>query len=129
MSMKWTPEELEILEEMSEAYTPKQIAYRLRRRGYHRTKLGVHRKLYRLGYSARPTLDNYSCKQIAQTLSLNPCTVANWVKRGWLRAIRRSSTNYLVKSRDLKRFFKNPPQSIKKRIARVDPQIIRYLVG
>lgn len=129
MKKKWTPQELEILEEMSEAYTPKQIAYRLRIRGYHRTTLAVHKKLYSLGYSARPTLDNYSCNQIAQALSLNPCTVAKWVKRGWLKAIRRSATNYLVKSRDLKRFFKNPPHSIKKRIAAIDPQVVRYLVG
>ncbi|MBD2510140.1 hypothetical protein H6G91_23065 [Nostoc muscorum FACHB-395] len=129
MKRKWTPQELDILEEMSEAYTPKQIAYRLRRRGYHRTTLAVHKKLYALGYSARPTLDNYSCNQIAQALSLNSSTVARWVRLGWLKAIRRSTRNYLVKSRDLKRFFKNPPQSIKKRIAAIDPQVVRYLVG
>ncbi|MBE9210062.1 hypothetical protein IQ244_26920 [Nostoc sp. LEGE 06077] len=129
MSIRWAEDELATLHEMAEMYTPEQIAFRLKRRGYYRTVSAVKSKLQSLGYSARPTLDNYSCREIAKNLRLHSNTVRNWVKQGWLKAKKRSVHCYQVKSRDLKRFFKNPPQSIRTRISQIDPQVIRYLVG
>ncbi|BBD63310.1 hypothetical protein NIES2109_61600 (plasmid) [Nostoc sp. HK-01] len=126
---KWEPEEIEVLEEMSEAYTLKQIARRLKRHGYQRTTEGINKKLNRLGYSTRTTLDNYSCNQIAKTLCVDSSTVAAWVKRGWLRGRQRSATQYQVKSQDLKRFLKNPPRRIKNLIASLDQLAIKSLVG
>ncbi|WP_416212836.1 helix-turn-helix domain-containing protein [Nostoc sp. LEGE 12450] len=86
-------------------------------------------KLNSLGYSAHPTLDNYSCKEIAQVLQLNFSTVTRWVKRGWLKATRRSARHYQIRRWHLKQFFENPPQSIKKRIAALDVEAINYLLG
>ncbi|MBD2303645.1 hypothetical protein H6G28_34690 [Nostoc sp. FACHB-190] len=129
MSIKWDESELATLYEMAEMYTPKQIAFRLKRRGYHRTVSAVTRKLNSLGYSTRPVLDNYSCREIAKNLCVPPSTVINWVRQGWLKAKKRCANRYQVKSRDLKQFFKHPPQPIKHRIAAIDPQVVRYLVG
>ncbi|WP_206757521.1 hypothetical protein, partial [Nostoc sp. FACHB-87] len=117
------------LEEMAEMYTPEQIVFRLKRRGYYRTVSAVKNKLYSLGYSTRPVLDNYSCREVAKNLCVPPTTVVNWVRQGWLKAKKRCANRYQVKSRDLKRFFNNPPQPIKHRIAAIDPQVVRYLVG
>jgi excisionase family DNA binding protein len=121
MSIKWSDEELGIIEANAEVYTVKQIASILKRRGYQRTPIAI--------YSARPTLDNYSCKEIAQVLQLNFSTVTRWVKRGWLKATKRSARHYQIRRWHLKQFFDNPPQSIKKRIAALDTQAINYLVG
>ncbi|MBW4565906.1 MAG: hypothetical protein KME32_33465 [Mojavia pulchra JT2-VF2] len=129
MGIKWDDNELATLDEMAEMYTPKQIVFRLKRRGYTRTVSAVTKKLYSLGYSTRPVLDNYSCREIANNLCVPPSTVVNWVRQGWLKAKKRCVNRYQVKSRDLKRFFNNPPQPIKKRIADLDPQVVRYLVG
>ncbi|HEY9803988.1 MAG TPA: hypothetical protein V6D25_26870 [Leptolyngbyaceae cyanobacterium] len=129
MRIKWTEKELDILEEMAEMFTVKQIAFRLKRRGYYRSELAIASKLHRLGYSIRPSLDNYSCSQIAQALCLHSTTVGNWVRQGWLKATKRYTTCYQVRSRDLKRFFQNPPAPIRKRIEAIDPQVISYLVG
>ncbi|MEA5566653.1 helix-turn-helix domain-containing protein [Anabaena sp. UHCC 0399] len=129
MSNKWTPQEIETLEEMAESYTPKQIAYRLKRRGYYRSLEGIRKKLHSLGYSVRPTLDNYSCNEVAKVLQVDSGTVAAWVKRGWLKAIKPSVHQYQIKSRDLKRFLQNPPRRIRNLIASLDQQAIRYLVG
>jgi transposase len=129
MGIRWHENELATLYEMAEMYTPKQIAFRLKRRGYHRTASAVRRKLHSLGYSIRPTLDNYSCSEIAKNLCLHPTTVTYWVRQGWLKAKKRCTSCYQIKSRDLKQFFKNPPKSIRHRIAAIDPQVVRYLVG
>ncbi|MHC5770586.1 MAG: MerR family transcriptional regulator [Nostoc sp.] len=129
MSIKWTDEELTIIEAKAEVYTVKQIASILKRRGYQRTPVAIYLKLNNLGYSARPTLDNYSCQEIAQVLQLNFSTVTRWVKRGWLKATRRSARHYQVRKWHLKQFFENPPQSIKKRITSLDPEAINYLLG
>ncbi|MBD2458519.1 hypothetical protein H6G80_31195 [Nostoc sp. FACHB-87] len=129
MSIKWTQPELATLYEMAETHTVKQITFRLKRRGFHRTELAIANKLNALGYSIRPTLDNYSCSEIAKHLCLHPTTIIYWIKQGWLKAKKRSVSCYQVKSRDLKRFFKNPPKSMQKRIAAIDPQVVRYLVG
>lgn len=129
MRIRWTKEELATLEEMAEMFTVKQIAFRLKRRGYYRTELAIACKLYALGYSTRPTLDNYSCSEIAKNLCLHPTTITKWVRQGWLKAKKRSVHCYQVRSQDLKQFFQNPPASIRKRIAAIDPQVISYLVG
>lgn len=129
MSIKWDENELVTLEEMAQMYTPEQIVFRLKRRGYYRTVSAVKRKLRSLGYSTRPVLDNYSCREIAKNLCLHPTTVIYWVRQGWLKARKSSVYCYQVKSRDLKQFFKHPPQSIRKRIGAIDPQVVRYLVG
>ncbi|BAY41637.1 hypothetical protein NIES2111_60330 (plasmid) [Nostoc sp. NIES-2111] len=126
---KWTPQEVEILEEMAESHTAQQIAQRLTRHRYHRSLEGIRKKLYSLGYSVRPTLDNYSCKHIGEVLQVDSSTVAGWVKRGWLKAIKRSSHHYQVKSQDLKRFLNNPPRRIKNLIASLDQLAVKYLVG
>jgi len=80
MYTKWTDEELAIVEEMACLYTVKQIAYRLKRRGYTRSTSAIQKKLRCLGYSARPILDNYNCCEIARVLQLNSATVWSWVK-------------------------------------------------
>ncbi|MFW9259856.1 MULTISPECIES: helix-turn-helix domain-containing protein [unclassified Nostoc] len=129
MSIKWTDEELAIIEAKAEVYTIKQISSILKRRGYQRTPIAIYLKLNSLGYSARPTLDNYSCQEIAQVLQLNFSTVTRWVKRGWLKATRRSARHYQIRRWHLKQFFENPPQSIKKRIAALDTEAINYLLG
>ncbi|MBD6620873.1 hypothetical protein FNW02_35365 [Komarekiella sp. 'clone 1'] len=129
MRRKWTDEELLTLDEMAQMYTLKQIAFRLKKRGYYRTRFAISKKLYALGYSTRPILDNYSCEEIAKTLHYHSTTVTQWVRKGWLKAQKRSATCYQVRSHDLKRFLKNPPQSLTNRIAAIDPQIIKYLVG
>jgi hypothetical protein len=129
MGIKWDENELATLYEMAEMYTPKQIAFRLKRRGYHRTELAITNKLNALGYSTRPVLDNYSCREIAKNLCVPPSPVVNWVRQGWLKAKKRCVNRYQVKSRDLKQFFNHPPQPIRHRIAAIDPQVVRYLVG
>jgi hypothetical protein len=126
---KWTDEELAIIEVMADLYTKEQIAKSLKRKGYQRTPVAIGLKLNSLGYSARPTLDNYSCKEIAQVLKLNFSTVSRWVGRGWLKATKRSARHYQVRISHLKQFFDNPPQSIKKRIAALDTEAINYLLG
>jgi DNA-binding MarR family transcriptional regulator len=103
MGIKWDENELATLYEMAEMYTPKQIASRLKRRGYTRTELAIINKLNALGYSSRPVLDNYSCREIAKNLCVPPSTVVNWVRQGWLKAKKRCVNRYQVKSRDLKR--------------------------
>lgn len=75
----WSPQEVEILEEMAESHSPEQIARRLNKHGYKRTREGICKKLRSLGYSVRPTLDNYSCKYIAEVLQMDSSTVADWV--------------------------------------------------
>ncbi|WP_339381761.1 hypothetical protein [Dendronalium phyllosphericum] len=110
-------------------YTPKQIAFRLKRRGYHRTASAVGRKLYSLGYSTRPVLDNYSCREIAKNLCVPLTTVVYWVRQGWLKAKKPCFNCYQIKNRDLKQFFNNPPQPIRHRIADLDAQVVQYLVG
>ncbi|MCC5640583.1 hypothetical protein LC593_33085 [Nostoc sp. CHAB 5844] len=129
MCIRWSEPELATLYEMAETHTIKQIAFRLKRRGYTRTELAIANKLYALGYSTRPTLDNYSCSEIAKNLCVHSTTVTYWVRQGWLKAKKRCCSCYQVKSWDLKQFFKNPLQSIRKRIAAIDPQVVRYLVG
>ena len=129
MNTKWSDEELAIIEVKAEIYTIKQIGSSLKRRGFSRTPVAIYLKLNSLGYSARPTLDNYSCQEIAQVLQLNFSTVTRWVKRGWLKATRRSARHYQIRRWHLKQFFDNPPQSIKKRIAALDVEAINYLLG
>ncbi|WP_199336306.1 hypothetical protein [Nostoc sp. FACHB-110] len=129
MSIRWHENELATLHEMAEMFTVKQIAFRLKRRGYHRTEFAIAGKLNALGYSTRPFLDNYSCSEIAKALCLHSSTITKWVRIGWLKAKKRSVSCYQVKSRDLKQFLNNPPKPIKNRIAAIDPQVVRYLVG
>ena len=129
MHTKWTDEEIAIVEEMACLNTVKQIAYRLKRRGYTRSTSAINNKLRSLGYSARPILDNYNCCEIARVLQLNSATVWSWVKKGWIRTHRRSGRYHQIKSKDLKRFLENPPQRIKNRIAAIDKDAIEYLVG
>ncbi len=126
---KWTDEELAIIEAKAEVYTVKQIASSLKRRGYHRTIHAIELKLQKLGYSLRPTLDNYSCQEIASVLNLSLKSVYRWVNRGWLKAKKRSAKHYQIRRWNLKRFLSNPPQHLKKRIASIDPQAINYLLG
>ncbi|WP_225226291.1 hypothetical protein [Komarekiella delphini-convector] len=129
MTIKWTPEELVIIEAKAEVYTVKQIASSLKRRGYHRSTNAIALKLNSLGYSVRPTLDNYSCKEIAKVLCLSLSTVCFWVRRGWLKATKRSAKHYQVRTWHLKQFLSNPPQHLKKRIASLDKEAINYLLG
>ncbi|WP_341532041.1 hypothetical protein WKK05_40845 (plasmid) [Nostoc sp. UHCC 0302] len=84
---KWTEEELTILEAKAELYTPKQIASILKRHGYFRTPDAISTKLWNLGYSTRPFLDNYSAAEIARILCVHPTTVSGWVRRGWLSTV------------------------------------------
>ncbi|BBD70170.1 hypothetical protein NIES4072_65360 [Nostoc commune NIES-4072] len=129
MNPKWTDEELAIVEEMACLNTVKQIAYRLKKRGYTRSTSAIQKKLRFLGYSARPILDNYNCCEIARVLQLNSATVWTWVKKGWIRTTKHSGRYHQIKSKDLKRFLENPPQRIKNRIAAIDKDAIEYLVG
>jgi hypothetical protein len=129
MNTKWSDEELAIIEEMACLYTVKQIAYCLKRKGYTRSTSAIQKKLRFLGYSARPILDNYNCCEIARVLQLNSATVWSWVKKGWIRTSRSSGRYHQIKSKDLKRFLENPPQRIKNRIAAIDKDAIKYLVG
>ncbi|WP_199328685.1 hypothetical protein [Anabaena azotica] len=129
MRIKWSEEELTTLEEMAEIYTVQQIAFRLKRRGYTRSLEGIRKKLRSLGYSVRPTLDNYSCKYIAEVLQFDSGTVADWVKKGWLKGTKPSTHHYQIKSQDLKQFLNNPPRRIRNRIASLDQMAISYLVG
>jgi hypothetical protein len=129
MNKKWTDEEIAIIEEMACLYSVKQIAYRLKIRGYNRSTSAIQNKLRFLGYSTRPIPDNYNCCEIARVLQLNSSTVWTWVKKGWIRTTRRCGRYHQIKSKDLKRFLQNPPQSIKNRIAAIDKEKIEYLVG
>lgn len=129
MSAKWSKEEIDILEEKADFYTKEQIARILKRRGYHRSTRAIRMKLNSLGYSTRPTLDNYSCTYIARVLCLSLSTLCRWVKRGWLKAHKRSSKCYQVRTWNLKQFLDNPPEPIKERIASLEREAINYLVG
>ncbi|MBE9211063.1 hypothetical protein IQ244_32180 [Nostoc sp. LEGE 06077] len=91
--------------------------------------MAIKLKLNRLGYSTRPTLDNYSCQEIANVLCLSLSTLCRWIKRGWLKANKRYASCYQVRTWHLKEFLKNPPHPIKARIASLDPEAINYLVG
>jgi hypothetical protein len=130
MHTKWSDEEIAIIEEMACLYTVKQIAYRLKIRGYTRSISAIQNKLRFLGYSPRPIPDNYNCCEIARVLQLNSATVWSWVKKCWIRTTRSSGSRYhQIRSKDLKRFLQNPPQRIKNRIAAIDKEKIEYLVG
>ncbi|AUB44274.1 hypothetical protein COO91_10497 (plasmid) [Nostoc flagelliforme CCNUN1] len=129
MHTKWTDEELGIIEAKAELYTPKQIASILKRHGYFRTPIAIATKLWALGYSTSPFLDNYSSAEIARVLCVHSTTVSGWVRRGWLKTSRRSSKRYQVRRWHLKQFFDNPPQHLKKRIASIDSEAINYLLG
>ncbi|MBD2505170.1 hypothetical protein [Anabaena azotica] len=98
MRHKWTEEEIAILEQKAEFYTKEQIAQMLKKRGYYRSINAVEKKLWRLGYSLRPTLDNYSCRQIASVLCYDFSTVCRWVKLGWLKARKRYSKCYQIRT-------------------------------
>ncbi|MBW4565941.1 MAG: hypothetical protein KME32_33650 [Mojavia pulchra JT2-VF2] len=74
-------------------------------------------------------LDNYTCHQIANILSLNLSTIRLWVHRGWLKANKRYPKHYEIRIWHLKQFLENPPQQIKKRIAALDHEAINYLLG
>jgi hypothetical protein len=80
MNPKWSDKEIAIIEEMACLYTVKQIAYRLKKKGYTRSISAIHNKLRFLGYSPRPIPDNYNCCEIARVLQLNSATVWSWVK-------------------------------------------------
>ncbi len=94
-----------------------------------RVKNYIEIKLNKLGYSLRPTLDNYSCHEIASVLNLSLDSVYQWVNKGWLRAKKRSPKIYQIRRWHLKQFLSNPPHHLKKRIASIDPQAINYLLG
>jgi hypothetical protein len=128
-TIKWTQAELTILEAKAELYTPKQIASILKRHGYFRTTIAIATKLWALGYSTRPFLDNYSGAEIARILIVHPTTVSGWVRRGWLKAKKRSPKIYQIRKWHLKQFFDNPPQHLKKRIASLDKEAVNYLLG
>ncbi|RCJ24418.1 hypothetical protein A6770_28310 [Nostoc minutum NIES-26] len=74
-------------------------------------------------------MDNYTCNEIAKILNLHTSTVSGWVKRGWLKGVKRSKQHYQVRAEDLKHFLKNPPSRIRNRIAAIDQLTIKYLVG
>ncbi|WP_242056081.1 terminase gpP N-terminus-related DNA-binding protein, partial [Nostoc flagelliforme] len=97
--------------------------------GYFRTPIAIATKLWALGYSTSPFLDNYSSAEIARVLCVHSTTVSGWVRRGWLKTSRRSSKRYQVRRWHLKSFFENPPQHLKKRIASIDSEAINYLLG
>ncbi len=80
MHTKWTDEELAIIEAKAELYTPKQIASILKRHGYFRTTIAIATKLWVLGYSTSPFLDNYSSAEIARVLCVHSTTVSGWVR-------------------------------------------------
>ena len=80
MNPKWTDEELGIIEAKAELYTPKQIASILKRHGYFRTTIAIATKLWALGYSTSPFLDNYSSAEIARILRVHSTTVSGWVR-------------------------------------------------
>ena len=80
MHIKWTDEELGIIEAKAELYTPKQIASILKRNGYLRTPIAIATKLWALGYSTSPFLDNYSSAEIARILCVHSTTVSGWVR-------------------------------------------------
>ncbi|MBD2247363.1 hypothetical protein [Nostoc sp. FACHB-888] len=103
MNRKWTDEEVATVEEMACLYTVKQIAHRLKIRGYTRSTSAIQKRLRCLGYSARPVLDNYNCCEIARVLQLNSSTVWSWIKKGWIRTSRSSGRYHQIKSKDLKR--------------------------
>ncbi len=80
MHTKWTDEELAIIEAKAELYNPKQIASILKRHGYFRTPIAIATKLWALGYSTSPFLDNYSSAEIARVLCVHCTTVSGWVR-------------------------------------------------
>lgn len=72
--------------------------------------------------------DNYTCHQIASTLSLNLSIVRFWIQRGWLKANKHTPKHYEIGIGHLKQFLENPPHQIKKRIASLDSQAINCLL-
>ncbi|MBW4458455.1 MAG: hypothetical protein KME55_41015 [Nostoc indistinguendum CM1-VF10] len=80
MNPKWTNEELGIIEAKAELYTPKQIASILKRHSYFRTPIAIATKLWALGYSTSPFLDNYSSAEIARVLCVHSTTISGWVR-------------------------------------------------
>jgi len=73
-------------------------------------------------------VDNCNCHEIASILSLNLSTVRLWIQRGWLKANERSPKHYQIRTWHLEQFLENPPQQIKKRIAALDTEAIKYLL-
>ncbi|RCJ24027.1 hypothetical protein A6770_28690 [Nostoc minutum NIES-26] len=71
---------------------------------------------------------NYTCHQIANILSLNLSIVRIWINRGWLKANKRCPKHYEIGISHLKQFLENPPHQIKKRIAALDTEAIKYLL-
>nr|ADO19105.1 hypothetical protein Nfla_4504 [Nostoc flagelliforme str. Sunitezuoqi] len=125
MHTKWTDEEVAIVEEMSCLYTVKQIAYRLKKKGYTRSTSAIQNKLRFLGYSTRPILDNYNCCEIARVLQLNSATVWSWVKP--VISYQLSVTS--LKLRILLITVYCSLFTVKNRIAAIDKEKIEYLVG
>lgn len=80
-SRRWTPEEIEILQEMITKYAPITIARRL-----HRSENSVIVKSKRLGCSRRARDDWFTKKEVCEILGVDHRKIQGYIDRGELKA-------------------------------------------
>lgn len=107
----WTREEEAIVEAWS-VCTPKLISTKLRQAGYQRTEAAVALRLKRGGFD-REDPDRWSATQLAPLLGVNAKTVADWIERRGLRAVRENwgpNGRLMITRKELRRWIAEHPR-------------------
>jgi DNA-directed RNA polymerase specialized sigma24 family protein len=84
----WSDGEIGVLEKYGHL-TDAVIRRKLKDAGYQRSITAIHSKLKRL--RVKRNLEGYSAKELADALGTDSHKVANWIRRGMLRATRRGT--------------------------------------
>jgi hypothetical protein len=111
----WTAEEKDLLEKWGHLALSR-ICRKLRQAGFQRTETGIKLKMRRL-LITKDTLDYDSATKIALAMGVDGHKVAGWIRRGWLRAVKKGTTRteqqggdtYLVHIGELRRFLLHHP--------------------
>jgi len=100
---KWTPEEVEYLQEWAEHLPAEQIAKKLKR-----TTAQVQDKSHYFGLSIKPVYDNWSTTELGKLLGISHETIRKWVIKGELiarQAKKIKGSVYRINRKDFKVFY------------------------
>ena len=106
----WTEAELELVANHAHK-DPRTIRTILKRHGYTRTATAIVVKVKREGID-RTDPDHMTATQLAGVMGIDRNTVARWIEKGWLKAVRRGTARveaqggdqWWIKRRDVARF-------------------------
>jgi hypothetical protein len=85
----WSEEERVLLDKWAHLSLT-AIQRKLKQAGSHRTETAIKLKMRR-ALLGKDTLDYYSATKIAQAMGIDGHKVAGWIRRGWLRAIKKGT--------------------------------------